>query len=704
MTRLTLTPRLWLVALCVASSTLAFGAQELPIEEIVVTASFRDQSLEMVPISVSVVSSDSIRKRSAQHVEQILNMTPNVNYAAGASRGRFLQIRGVGERSQFKDPLDSSVGLVVDGIDLSGIGLAGTLFDARQVEVLRGPQGTTYGSSAMGGLVLLESNDPTEELEAGVTSGIGNYGRWHAGGLLSGPLTDSLAGRIAVHQFRGDGYIKNDFTGQDDTNGYDELTVRGKLRWQAPADTTVDLTVLHIDADNGYDAFSLDNTRHTGSDEPGHDRQETTAVGLRMQHAGVEAFLLEANVFWEQTDLAYGFDWDWSYLDLVGWQGGEDNVRDRESYGIDLRLISNESGVLDWVVGGRFYQRDVRLDYSDRCEGCGFGPSFFSSDFQTERLALYAQLDWQVSERLALTLGGRVETYDDSYVDSAGVVADPDDDMWGARLSLEYLLADNLLLYGAVHRGYKTGGVNGQAVAAADPTVDPEIADFLGERLSFDAETLISYELGLKGQFLDGALSLNVSAFFMERDDMQANAWVLFPPANWRSYIDNVDNGENWGVEAELSWRLSERLRVSAALGVLETELGELTVQDVDTGAPLAQDGREQAHAPGYQFFLSADYQLGDNYFLSAQLEGKDAYYFSNSHNTRSNAHELLHLAAGYRGEHFDVMVWARNVFDKDYGVRGFYFGNNPLNGWIVESYTQLGEPRTYGLTAEYHF
>ena len=115
-------------------------------------------------------------------------------------------------------------------------------------------------------------------------------------------------------------------------------------------------------------------------------------------------------------------------------------------------------------------------------------------------------------------------------------------------------------------------------------------------------------------------------------------------------------------------------------------------------------DGRDQAHAPSYQFFVGADYQIGEDYFVSAQLEGKDAFFFSNSHNTKSEAHELLHLAAGYRGDQFDVTVWGRNLFDKDYEVRGFYFPNNPLNGWIVESYTQLGEPRTFGVTAEYHF
>ncbi|MBH81182.1 MAG: TonB-dependent receptor [Gammaproteobacteria bacterium] len=672
------------------------------IEEIVVTANFRDERLGLVPSSVSVVSADAIAKRGATHLEALFNMTPNVNYASGASRGRFFQIRGVGERSQFKDPLDPSVGLIVDGIDLSGIGLAGTLFDMAQVEILRGPQGTTFGSSAMGGLVLMRSQAPGDTFEGKVSSGVANYGRWHVGAALGGPLSDTVSARLSVHQFQGDGYIKNDFLGADDTNNFDELTLRGRLRWQPREDTTVDVGVLHVDADNGYDAFSLENTRITGSDEPGHDRQETTAFSAQATYAGFERFVVEASAFFEQSDLAYGFDWDWSYLDLVGWQGGEDNVRDRDSFGVDLRLISTGDGV-GWVVGAYAYRRDVRLDYSDRCIPCG-GASFFSSDFETQRFALYGEIDLALGERLRLSVGARVETYDDGYSDSAGVMADPDDTMWGVAANLQYLISDTLLVYAAFDRGYKTGGVNGQAVAAADPAVDPVIAAFLDERLAFEAETLLSYELGLKGSFLEDRMTINVSAFFMQRDDMQANSWVLFPPANWRSYIDNVDQGENWGLELELGWRPTDALQLKLGLGLLDTELGELIVQDVDTGDALVQEGRSQAHAPDYQLYLSAEYRFGQNYFVGAEFEAKDSFYFSNSHDIASGAQELVHASLGYRGQSFDVTLWGRNLLDRDYAVRGFYFANNPLNGWITESYRQLGEPRTYGVTAQYHF
>lgn len=700
---------LWLSGVPVLPALAVAAAEPEPvIEEIVVTASLRGQSLQSAPASVTVIGEETIRVRHAKHVDQLLNMSPNVNYAAGASRGRFIQIRGVGERSQFKDPLDSSVGLVVDGVDFSGIGLAGVTHDIQQLEVLRGPQGTAFGSNAMGGLVFLKSNEPTESRTGNVSMGVGNYGLWEAGAVVSGALADGLLGRLAVHQLGGDGYMHDDFLGRDDTSDYDELTLRAKLRWQVSPVGRLDITAFHVNADNGYDAFSLENTRHTGSDDPGHDRQRSSALALNFVHDGFEKFSVEATGFYEHSDLEYGFDWDWSNLQRSGIRGWEDNVRDRDGYGVDVRLLSKDAGriggVVDWLVGAYYYHRDVDLDYGDSWEEPPFGvfTSSFSSAFESRRAALYGELDWDLTDRLVFSVGGRLERFDDAYSDSAGVRADPNDTLWGGRVALRYRLAEELWLYGAVSRGYKTGGINGQAVAAADPVADPQIADFLQERLAFQAETLVNYEMGARGSFLDGALHLGVSVFFMERNDMQANAWILFPPAEWRSYVDNVDDGENFGLEAEASWRAGERLSLSAGLGLLHTKLGELTIQDIDTGQPVAQKGRDQAHAPDYQYFAAADYAIGENYFVNLQVEGKGRYFFSNSHDVRSEDYVLTHASAGYRGKRLDVSLWGRNLFDRDYQVRGFYFANNPLNGWINEPYFQLGEPRTLGVTVRY--
>ena len=146
-----------LSALSFAIGVAPASAAEKALEEVIVTAEFRRTSIMDTSASASVVGEDDIRQRAAQHLEEILNLAPNVNFAGGTSRARYFQIRGVGDRSQFQEPLNPSVGLRLDGVDFSGIGSIGTLFDVEQVEVLRGPQGTLHGANALAGLIDIRS-------------------------------------------------------------------------------------------------------------------------------------------------------------------------------------------------------------------------------------------------------------------------------------------------------------------------------------------------------------------------------------------------------------------------------------------------------------------------------------------------------------------------------------------------------------------
>jgi outer membrane receptor protein involved in Fe transport len=140
------------------------------IEEIVVTSEFRPTALEDTAASVSVISLADQKAGALNHLEEVVGWAPNVNLASGGGRARFVQIRGIGERGQFAEPLNSSVGLLLDGVDMSGVGTVATLFDVEQVEILRGPQGTLYGANALAGLINVVSADPSDELR-GVRGG-----------------------------------------------------------------------------------------------------------------------------------------------------------------------------------------------------------------------------------------------------------------------------------------------------------------------------------------------------------------------------------------------------------------------------------------------------------------------------------------------------------------------------------------------------
>ncbi|MAZ86423.1 MAG: TonB-dependent receptor [Cellvibrionaceae bacterium] len=701
-------PKSLLALACVlASQTLHANTQSLPT--VTVTADFREVEALKSANSITVIDAQAISRRQAKHLDQLLNTAPNINYSAGASRGRFVQVRGIGERSQFKDPLDSSVGMVIDGIDYSGIGLAAALFDTDQIEVLRGPQGTQFGSAAMAGMINIQSAQPTEVGEGKIKLGAGNYGQKDAGLVLSGPLSDALLGRISVHENRSDGFIDNDFLGKDDTSNIDESSAKAQLKWLISSDLTLDLVAHYTDVDNGYNAFSIDNDRDIDADDPGHDRQETKAAAASLEWTGNDSFDLIATMSYEESDIEYGFDWDWSNIAAAGVRGGENNARDRDSQSIDLRLLSKIGqeifGHTSWVAGVYAAKRDVELDYQDSWEDSSGGPwiSTFENSFETDRKAVYGQLSSALSDEFTLTTGFRFERYENDYKDSVGVQSTQKDNLWGGKLSLDYSGIENTLLYGTISRGYKIGGVNGQAVGKvlSDPSTPADTAVFLLSRSNFDSETLINYELGFKGRYLDGSLDLAVTAFYMDRQDMQASVAVLFPPAEWKSYLDNVDDGYNAGIEFEANWRINDTITLFGSLGLLESELGDLVVEDPDTGGELDQSGRDQAHAPNYQFNIGSSINITDTLVLTVEVDGKDEFYFSNSHNDESDSHELVHMNLAYQLDQFSVSVWGRNLTDEDYETRGFYFDNA---GRGPEGYHQLGEPRVFGVSGSYSF
>jgi outer membrane receptor protein involved in Fe transport len=282
-----------ITACLVTLATPALGQE--PLEEIVVTGEFRDTALDALPASVSVLDGETIEDRAARHLEEVLALIPNLNLAGGSARSRFFKIRGIGERGQFAEPFNPSVGVIIDGVDLSTTANAATLFDVEQVEVFRGPQGTRYGANALAGLVNVRTNSPTGAFEARMGLDAANYDALTLDAAVSGPLAERLGARLAVQQHSSDGFIDNPYLGRTDTNERDELSMRGKLRWLAADNLSVDVVLGRVDVDNGYDAFSLDNDRNTLSDEPGRDAVESTFGSIDIAWNGPAAFTVEAS-------------------------------------------------------------------------------------------------------------------------------------------------------------------------------------------------------------------------------------------------------------------------------------------------------------------------------------------------------------------------------------------------------------------------
>ncbi|MDP2566866.1 TonB-dependent receptor [Pseudoalteromonas marina] len=678
------------------SAPFSANADDSDIEKIVVTGDFQRETIQTLSASASLLSEEEISLRGASYLDEILGSAANVNFTAGASRGRFIQIRGVGLRSQFVDPINPSVGLVIDGINYSGLGGSSLLFDIDQVEIYRGPQGTHFGADGMAGMIQMQSAKATSDPSLKLHLGAGTYNSHEAGLAASTGLTDDTTARVSYFRRKSDGYVDNLYLNES-TQNQDEQVARFKLNSQLSKNLNTELNFHYIDINNGYDAFTLDNSRDSVADEPGQDNQKSYAVGISNTYTGFDKFDVSLNVSAIDSELLYSYDEDWVCNDINepqlcaaglhpwGYSSTDIYNRDRDDQSVNLQF-NDKTG--NWVAGLYYQNRDVDLERQYT-----WLASPFASTYETSNIALYGQVATPIGPKTTLITGLRVEQYQGDYTDSNGFIQETDDVMLGGKVALEYQVIDRTMIYASITRGYKAGGINSEALAKAKDEGLNLDANFFQQHTSFDPEYLWSGEFGVKGSSLDDALTLRLAAFYMHRDDIQLKAWQV-EGQQFTGYVDNASSGSNYGLEIEGNYRLTDNLLLTGSAGYLDTEIDNFVTQ-----SGLNQDGREQAQSPKYQYAFTARYNFTNAFYAMVGIEGKDDYYFSDSHNSKAPNSNLVNLSFGYDADMWSVRAWARNVFDEAVPTRGFEFGNDPLDGYETHTYTQLGEPRVAGIT-----
>ena len=663
------------------------------IDEIVVTADFRGRALSDLPASITVFDADELEQRAVQHFEELVNAVPNLNWSGDGHRARYFQIRGAGELEQYQGAPNPSVGFLIDDIDFSGIGSIATLFDMQQVEVLRGPQGTRYGANALAGLIYMQSTLPTADWTGRIQLMADDDNAKSAGIAFGGALNedDSLMLRVSFQQYQSDGFRDNPFLDQTDTNGRDETTIRGRLRWLSGENWQIDLAVLFADADNGYDAFALDNSYTVLSDKPGKDAQQSSGASIKAQYDGWGDVVFTSITALADSDIEFSFDADWGNDDSwspVTYDYISISDRKRRTLSQEFRITGDRwlAGVyamrlddeLDTFNWGDYY--DPFYDFADSLN------AIFASDYSATNLAAFGQYEFELSEVTRLNVGLRVERRNTQYDDTDGLIENPSESMWGGELSLSHDHSESVTSFITLSRGYKAGGINLGLV--------PD------DRREFGAEQMWNLEAGIKSSWLDRHLQVNASLFHSRRDDQQVRtSFQLDPgdPASFVFFTDNAAEGETLGFEAELRWFPNEAWELYATLGLLDATFDKFDTPQVNL------DGRAQAHAPDYSYAVGGRYMHPTGLFVRVDVMARDAFFYDVSHDQKSQSYQLTNARIGYDAESWSVQLWARNLFDKDYAVRGFFFGNEPPD-FPATLYTRFGDPRQVGVTFDMNF
>ena len=674
------------------------------LDPIVVSADFREAKLSQTSKAITLIGEEKLYDKSSKTFIDTLASTPNVNFSAGASKAKYIQIRGIGERSQFVTPINPSVGINVDGIEFSQNTLGISMFDVKQIEVLRGPQGTTFGSTGMAGVINVISNEPTKETTGKVEATFGNYNTKALGAALGGTLIkDKLLGRISVYKNTSDGYMKNSFLNRDDSNNIDEFATKAQFRWLASEQHTIDLNLVHTNVNNGYDAFTFDNSWTSQADQPGKDTQETNAFSLTSTSQINSKMHLIANLSHSRSDLEYSYDEDWSYKgaftdDLFPYSSFDQYLRDRKQTNMDVRLISDEDGRIfnastAWTVGTYFRNQDSKLT-----RNYTYLENPFTSDYQTDTLALYGQLDSKITDKFTLISGLRVEKWKANYSDSDNVAIETEETLLGGKLGLNYQATNNALFYTTLSKGYKPGGVNADNSLTA-------------EEKEYTTENLWNLDVGLNSSHLDDTLISRLNLFYGKRKDQQinsSNAQVRADGStNFVDFTSNAAKGTYYGLESELNYYPTDALHLFTSVGLLKAKFDTFDEANPDY---LSLSGRAPAQSPAYQFNIGGDILINDVLTFKTNLEGRGSAYFSDRQLAsqpayKADAYKLLNSSVEYYLNDWTAILWARNILNEEYSTRGFgSFGNNPGNGYATELYTQQGIPRTIGVTISRDF
>ncbi|MDF5827845.1 TonB-dependent receptor [Pseudomonas aeruginosa] len=729
--------------------------------KVTVTARRREEDSQKVPTPITVLGGETLEAQRISRVQDLQQVLPSVNVAYIHARQSSVAVRGIGNNPA-SDGLEGSAGIYLDNVYLGRPGMAVfDLLDIEQLELLRGPQGTLFGKNTTAGVLNISTRAPTFTAERTVEVSGGQDGYFQGRGTVSGPLGETLAGRLSAYRTRDDGYIKNI---HDDNylNGGERQGARGQLLFEPNEDFSLRWIADYNEEDSSNGSMVV----YGGAERfwqraalvgasPLRDPQRKKVNINGRQHVSVHqgGSSLEAN--W---NLAGGYRltsisayryWHFTpandeQLNVSAINDTGVEVHDRQ-FSQEIRLASPTGGAFDYVVGAYAFRQNLGnktfTSYGPLADlyllGANLGAlndtySKANGKIETDSFALFAQGTWHLSERLDFTAGLR-GTYEEKNAKVerfaplggaavGGVGAAVRNGQLGAYdsgdlsqynfapsalLSLSYQFSDDLLGYASLSHGEKSGGVNLAVGSAPSAGADSLL---VGPERANDAE------LGLKSTLFDRRLLLNANLFWTGIRGYQATTLYQAPGSTQLvQVLANAGSVRSRGLEFEATALPLRGLTLN--FNGSYNDVTYLSFKDapcpaeVSTrpGAPSSCDltGQRVVGASKWIANLNGEYQwrLDDRFqpYVSASYAYRSAAEgtLDNSDLSKIDGYALVNLAAGLRSDlgdgQLDTSVWLKNAFDKDYYLSAFA----SING----SYTaSVGQPRTLGVSLRYDF
>jgi iron complex outermembrane receptor protein len=679
------------------------------LEEVIVTAQMRDESVQSIPIAIGVYDKKFIDQVGASSLTEMESAIPNINFGRGDrnTRGE-IAIRGVGDYSR-NIGTNARVAVYIDGV-LTGRSSSfdQSLLDAVHIEVLRGPQGTLAGTNALAGAINIVTQKPDEHFNAELLTNTGNYNLQSFTGKMNVPLTADLFTSLLVGTTGQDGYLNN-ITLNRDLQGINRDVAKLKFRYVGVEDLLVDIGFDYLkDDDQSTNAEALANGGLNGftlAPEPfvvAHnadefERRELKGATIEVSYETPGDFRwtsitgIRANEFTELSEE------DYSPFDVAS------SIFDEKSDQLsqEFRFASPKGEKGDYVIGAYFLEQDISTRRS-AITGALFRPAPNASiqtpaSAEVQSASLFMHGNYYLDSRWTLTAGLRfvheTKKIDYSSVDNIGSFIDVDHlrdqktfDEPLPKFGINFQLRPDVLFYSSVGRGYKSGGWN---------------ADFITtlEHFQFDPEYAINYELGAKSVFFDKRLTVNFAGFVTKFDDFQVFQFVPTQSAGAVLSLTNAGKVTTQGVELDISALLTDHLSVS-----FNTAFTQARFDEFKNGGGLGvdYDDNHLPYAPEHTYFVAIDYSR--SLFQQAEVYGHIDYgytgdYFSNPNNTPDNAIPNYFSANARMGVNlngrWDISLWMKNITNEtNLRQRSVSFLGVPRGLYNA--------PRSYGLAINY--